>query len=188
VTRCLIAFALCLSASVVRAAPLAARQRDLQYAVKASFIYNFLSFIEWPAAALSRPDAPFRLCIAGPDPFGGVLDATVRGESVSGHPIVVERLKDDQAAAVCHVVFVGGVDEARMAGVIRATERRPILVIGEARRLLDLCGNIALVIDGDRVRFDINLPSLQRQGLRASARLLRVAREASDHFDRCEHF
>jgi len=166
-------------------ASLSARQLPLEYSVKASYIYNFASFVEWPVQAFPRADTPFRICIAGTDPFRGVLHSTVRGESVNGHPIVVERLKDDADVATCQVLFVGQMDDARMASLIRSTERLPVLVVAETRRALELCANIALVVDGDRVRFDINRAALERQGLKASARLLRAARDTSTQFRRC---
>lgn len=172
---------LLLAAALWAPAPLVA-QRNLEYEVKGEFLYNFLTFIEWPPAAFPQPDAPLRVCMLGADPFGGSFDAIVRGEKVGAHPIAVERLKDDRAAGTCHVLFVSHLDDARLAAVVRATAHQPVLIVGESRRVLELCGAIALVVDGERVRFDINIPALLDRNLKASSKLLRVAREASDRF------
>ena len=64
-------------AAGVRAAP----QRNLEYEVKGAFLYNFLTFIDWPDRAFAHPSSPFRLCLLGRDPFGPAIDQLVRGES-----------------------------------------------------------------------------------------------------------
>jgi len=60
-------------------------QRSLEYEVKAAFLYNFVQFVEWPPEAL-RAGEPFRLCLAGENPFAGVLERTVAGEQAAGRP------------------------------------------------------------------------------------------------------
>jgi len=166
--------------------PLRAQSRpSLEYLVKAEFLANFLTFIEWPSTAVSQPADPFHLCVVGNDPFGSALDQAVRGEQAAGHPITIDRPRDD-AIGSCHLLFVSGLEEARLAAVVRGAARRSgVLVVGESRRVLQLCGHVAFVLDGDRVRFDINLSALASHGLKASSKLLRVAREASNHFTAC---
>lgn len=178
--------AIALSAAVGGPSALAAQApSSLEYEVKGQYLFNFLAFIDWPAASFTQPDAPFRLCLAGVDSFGGTLDSVVRGQKVQGHPIVVDRLKDETTAGTCHVLFVSKVDNERMAAIAKATEHRSVLLVGETQKLLELCGAIVFVLDGERVRFDISLAGLASHNLKASSKLLRVAREASDRFTRC---
>lgn len=161
--------------------------RSLEYEVKGQYLFNFLSFIEWPAASFTQTDTPFRLCLAGVDSFGGTLDALVQGQRVQGHPIVIDRLKDETTVATCQVVFISRVDSERMAAIAKAAEHRNVLVVGETQKVLELCGAIVFVLDGERVRFDISLAGLAAHNLKASSKLLHVAREASDRFVRCLH-
>jgi hypothetical protein len=162
-------------------------QRNLEIEVKAAFLYNFLSFIEWSPAAFAKPDAPLRACVIGGDPFGPALEAIVRNERISGRPVVVDRIKDESQIAGCHALYVPALDETPLVSIMRAANRRNLLVVGESRRVLELCGTIAFVLDGERVRFDINRSSLADRDLKANSKLLRVAREASDRFGHCEH-
>ena len=74
-----------------------------------------------------------------------------------------------------------------MAAIAKVTEHRSVLLVGESQKLLELCGAIAFVLDGERVRFDISLAGLAAHNLKASSKLLHVAREASDRFARCLH-
>jgi YfiR/HmsC-like len=159
--------------------------RNLEYEVKAGFLRHFFSFIDWPAASFADPGAPFRLCILGRDPFGAQLDEVMRGESVNGHPIRVERVRDEVPAG-CHALYTAGDAEAQAPALQRVHRRQGLLVVGDTRRLFEHCGAIAFVVESERVRFDVNLPALTSRGLVASARLLRVAREVTNRAALCE--
>ena len=163
----------------------ALRAQDLEYQVKAGFLYNFLSFIEWSAAP-PRREAPFRVCVIGADPFGRILDDLVKGERVGQRPIEVARPADEEAAASCQVVFIARTDDARLPTIVRMAAGKGVLIVGETAKVLPACGAIAFVQEGDRLRFDVNVNALRRQGLRASSKLLRVARDATSRYPQCD--
>jgi hypothetical protein len=160
-------------------------QHDVQYAVKAEFLYNFVQFITWPAAAFPAASSPFRVCIAGRDPFvatspspgtqGTLLDKAVRGERVDGHPVIVEH-PDVTGLARCQVVFVSEADTPRTAEFLKAVPSNSVLTVGESTDFLRAGGAVAFVIDGGRVHFDVNLLATQIKDLRVSSKLLRLAR------------
>jgi len=167
-------------------APAAARQRALEYEVKAQFLGHFTGFIEWPASAFPRPDAPFRICLLGGDPFGPSLSRRLEGEQAAGRRISVEPIKTVAAAASCQVVFVLGANEARADALHRTTRGRPVLVVSDAIGLLAHCAAIAFVVEAGFVRFDVNLAAITGHGLQVSPRLLRVARDATDRYVHCD--
>ena len=164
----------------------AVRAQDLEYPVKAAYLYNFLSFIEWNAAQPGSATAPFRVCIIGADPFGRTLDDMVKGERVGHRPIEVARPADEEAAATCQVVFVARTDDARLPTIVRMAAGKGVLIVGESAKVLPACGAIAFVQEGERLRFDVNINAIRRQGLRASSKLLRVARDASSRYTQCD--
>ena len=50
-----------------------------EYIYKASFIYNFTKFIQWPKKAYAKIEKPgWNLCLIGKDPFGSTLDNTAK--------------------------------------------------------------------------------------------------------------
>ena len=148
----------------------------LEYEVKAAFIFNFVNFVEWPASALGAPASPFRICLAGPDPFKGALDDTIKGENIQGHPLVVERLEQFDEAVRCQVLYVPDTDTGVMARALRPVASLPVLTIGESDAFLRGGGVVSFVVDQGHVRFDVNRRSAQERGLNLSSRLLRVAR------------
>ncbi len=151
----------------------------LEYQVKAAYVLNFLSFTQWPARAFSGAGVPLRICLAGGDPFGGTLDSTVKGETISGHPVVVERLAATQPARECHALFVSAGQTAQAGDLLRAVDGAPVLTIGESGSFLRSGGMVNLVIDGGNVRFDVNRQQAEKMGLTFSSRLLRLARSVT---------
>jgi hypothetical protein len=159
-------------------------RQSLEYRVKAAFLYNFATFIEWPTSAFTRADDPFRVCVIGLDPFGAEIDA-INGERVGRRPIVVERLKDEEASGRCRLLFVSASDEVRLPTIRRASAGRGVLIVTETATSLDACAGIALVVEDARVRFDINMAALRSERLVPSSKLLRVARDRVDRPARC---
>ena len=153
-----------------------AAQRGLEYEVKAGFLYNIINFVTWPPDAFAAATDPVRVCIVGADPFGRLLDRTIEGGTANMRPIVVDRIADANDVTACHLIFLPGGNTDRIDRAVRAAAQRPVLTVGEAPDFLRRGGMIALVIDGGRVRFDINLSAATSRGLTLSSRLLQVAR------------
>src|ERR1700683_5113925 len=59
-------------------------------AVKATYLYNFSRFVQWPTDAVPAKGNSFSICVLGEDPFGPVLDSIISGESISGKAVVAK--------------------------------------------------------------------------------------------------
>jgi hypothetical protein len=145
--------------------------------VKAAFLYNFAKFVEWPAQAFPSPDAPLSICVLGPDPFGGALDAAVANERIQGRLLVVRRLDVWDASARCHILFVSSTLQAQFGELAGAeTFSRALLTVGDGEAFLRAGGHISFFVEDNRVRFAVNADSIARSDLRISSKLMRVAR------------
>ena len=151
-------------------------QRGLEYEVKAAYLYNVVNFVTWPPDAFNGPNDPLHLCVYGMDPFGRLLDNVMQGGTANKRPVQVLRTNDAAALAPCEVIFLPGGNTDRMDQAMKATAQRPVLTVGESADFLRRGGTIAFVVDGGRVRFDVNLPAAMARGLTLSSRLLQVAR------------
>jgi len=144
-----------------------------EYQVKAVFLYNFTQFVEWPPAALGRQNAPFVIGILGRDPFGSYIDETVAGESITGHPIQVQRYTDVQDIKNCHILFIG--QERQTKEAIAALHDRSILTVGDTNDFVKQGGMIRLFTENNKIRLQINLAAARAVNLGISSKLLRVA-------------
>ena len=167
------AAAVCAAASLLVCARATAQTPENE--VRAAFLYNFTKFVEWPQVP-AHVGEPFRMCIASEDDFALVVEAIVKGESVGGRPIAVETPATSEAARACQVLFVSHGERERGARMLAAVRDLPVLTVGDSPRFLQSGGAIQFVLENRRVRFDINLPAIDRAGLRVSSDLLRVAR------------
>ena len=161
--------------AVLTSAPVAA-QRGLEYEVKAAYLYNIVNFVTWPPEAFAGPADPLRVCVYGADPFGDLIDRAMTGGMSNGRTVAVVRTADPSTLSTCQLVFVAGRTTDPINQVVRATEQRPVLTVGDSSDFLRRGGMIAFVIDGGRVRFDISLQTTSERGLLLSSRLLQVAR------------
>ena len=147
-----------------------------EYQIKAVFLFNFAKFIEWPAEVF-KGDAPFSICILGTDPFGESLDILVSKQVVQGRSIIAHRFTDLGARPTCHILFVNNTSgKPSLEAVFADLGPAPILTVGDHENFTQQGGCLRFFIAEDRVRFEISLKALERSRLKASSRLLSVAR------------
>lgn len=157
------------------ALPAPAAAQAPEYHLKAAFLFNFVKFVEWPPQAFPGARAPLTLCVYGEDPFGRTLDEVVRGEKVGERSLAVRRPDSLEALDGCHVLFVSRSEAERLGGVLAQVGNRPVLTVSDTEGFLQAGGVINFVLEGSKVRFLINQKAAERNGLRISSRLLRLA-------------
>ena len=151
-------------------------QQTIEPDVKATFLYNFTRFIEWPEP--TTPGAmPFRICVVADATMEQAIKRTVEGEVVHGRPLVMTHPHTAQEAAGCQILFVGRTEYQRSGALLAAVRELPVLTVGDSAQFVEHGGAIEFVLVDNRVRFDVNLASAQRANLKVSANLLRVARK-----------
>jgi len=152
------------------------KQDSLEYPVKASLLLNFAKFTEWPAGSAQAVSGAVAICVLGPDPFRGALDATVEGRTVGGRPIEVKLFRQVEGIEACHVLFVASSEAARLAQAFARIGDSPVLTVGEAGDFAERGGVIRLSVENNRARFSVNLGPTEASGLKLSSKLLHVAR------------
>jgi YfiR/HmsC-like len=154
---------------------LAQQQKPSEYQVKATYLYNFGRFVKWPAPVLSAKGASFAVCVLGQDPFGSILDSTLAGETLDGKPVVLHRFSKPQDLAECRILFISSNEAKHLDEILTALDESGILTVSDMPDFTRRGGMIQFVLEGDRVRFEINLASAQSAKLVLSSELLKVA-------------
>jgi hypothetical protein len=142
--------------------------------VESAYLYNFGKFVTWPADRPATSDR-FEICVVGKDPFGPVLDSTVTGESIDGKKIAVKRLSSMQQAQSCNILFISSSEEGRLATVLDAAQRMNLLTVSDIKRFAERGGIIGLVVQQEKIRFEVNRTVATRCHLALSSELLKVA-------------
>lgn len=149
--------------------------RASEYEVKAAFIYNFARYVEWPFSVFDAPLDPIRLCIFGKDPFGEIMDRTLRGKTVAQHPFVVLRIKEIEKTRGCHIVFLSHMESEQLGAVLEAVRDRPVMTIVDVEGAVQRGAILNFALREGRVRFAVNTDSAQRSGLSLSSQLVKLA-------------
>lgn len=146
-----------------------------EYQVKAAYLYNFGKFVQWPAKAPTAPGGLFAICVLGQDPFGPILDATVAGETIDGRSVVAKRISRAQDAADCRILFISSSEDDELGEILAALDKTSVLTVSDIPEFTRRGGIIHLVLDGNKVRFEVNLAVAERAGLSLSSQLLKLA-------------
>ncbi|MDQ1411392.1 MAG: hypothetical protein QOJ41_3127 [Acidobacteriaceae bacterium] len=153
-----------------------------EYLVKAGFIYNFAKFVEWPSTAFAEPDSPIVIGVLGTDPFGDIINHVVEGKKIGARGFVIRRfkwskeLKESKDFKECRILFVSSSEKLRFEEIVEAVKGLPILTVGEAPGFAERGGMIRLMLEDNRVRFEVNVDAAHDGNLNISSRLLTLAR------------
>jgi hypothetical protein len=146
-----------------------------EYDVKATLVYDFAKFVDWPANTTASNRSPFVLCIVGADPFGSALDRIVRGQRIDQHEIVIRRVRNSDDLTVCQIAFVSRAENKNLSGILDRLKGSSTLVVGDAQDFARRGGGIQLYLEDNAVHFSINVDSVQRSHLAISSNVLALA-------------
>lgn len=146
-----------------------------EYPLKAVFLLNFARFTDWPTNAFVGPDSPLVIGVLGNDPFGSVLDLTIKNEQVKGRKFVVERYSRFSEIGACHILFICQSEANRLARIAAALKTRPILTVSDIDKSADdgICEQF--VTENNKIRLRTNTDALKDANLTMSSKLLRLA-------------
>lgn len=147
--------------------------------VKAAFLYHFTQFVEWPAGAFTDSNNSVILGVLGEDPFGAILDETMRGKTVHEKPLVVKRFASLEEAVQSHILFISASEESRLPRLLMLLEQAQVVTVSDIALFAERGGMIALRLEDKKVRFDINVNAVERAGLKMSSQLLKLAKIVS---------
>jgi len=144
--------------------------------VETAFIYNFTQFVEWPAAAFPGKDAPFVVAIVGEDPFAGALEQAMAGKLASGRPIVVRHYASAERIEGYQLLFVPEAQDDAVAAILAKAAGRPILTVGQSDAFMRGGGAVRLFVEDGHMKFQIDPDVVDASKLKASAKLMKLAR------------
>ncbi len=154
---------------------LAQQPKPNEYQVKATYLYNFGRFVKWPGAVPAGKGDSFPVCVLGRDPFGAILDSTLAGETLDDKPVALRRISKPQEAGECRILFISSTEEKHLKEILIALDESGVLTVSDMPGFTRRGGMIQFVLEGDKVRFEINLASAESARLVLSSELLKVA-------------
>src|SRR2546423_15048807 len=76
-----------------------------EYQLKATYLYHFGQYVEWPGTAAAGDGKAFVIGVVGEDPFGQVLDTIAASKTIQAKKIAVRRFASVKDYTPCHILF-----------------------------------------------------------------------------------
>jgi hypothetical protein len=142
--------------------------------LKGAFLFNFARFTEWPADAL-QPDTTVSACVFGDRAVADAFAKTVKGKQLAGRAIAVTTIAANESIPPCHLLYLSGVAEARIAEIVSTLRDTPVLTVSDSDTFTKRGGIVQIFVESGKMKFRINSRSARRARLQLSSRLLALA-------------
>ena len=150
---------------------------EIEYQIKASFVYTVAKFVDWPEGSFQSATSPLTLgVIADSDAVGEAIASALKGKRVHDRALVVKHLSDPGAARDCQILYVGGNRAASDPDVLGQVSAHGVLTVGEGRNFAQDGGILGLTLEESMVQFEVNIEAAQKAGLVISSKILRLGR------------
>lgn len=143
--------------------------------MKATYLYNFSRFVEWPQQPAQALGDHFLICVLGDNPFGSSLADIVANESVDGKNVVAKQVLTPDDMTDCRVLFISFSEKNRLKQILAGLDHSSVLTVSDLPRFTEHGGMIQFVVEDNRVRFQVNVATAKRAGLIMSSELLKLA-------------
>ena len=151
-----------------------------EHQLKAVFLFNFLQFTQWPEAKCG-PVArrPLEIAILGQIPFHEALRSLQAQLELKDHPPLSIKVygpyTEEMDLSGCRLLFVSSSEKKNFGRIIEKLKDEPVLTVADDDNFLQAGGMITLLNQENKIRWAINRKSVQRAGLRLSAKLFDIA-------------
>lgn len=144
------------------------------HSVRAAYLLKLPAYVDWPTERFQRPDSALTIGVMGADEVAEALATISAARTVNGRPVVVRRVRSDDALTGVHVLFVAGASRERADRIASDAAAQSILTVTDTNPEFDDSVIDFVTVNG-RVRFEVRLNAAERNGLRLHAGLLDVA-------------
>lgn len=154
---------------------LAQGTQPTEYQIKAALVFNFAKFVEWPSAAFAGPTSPIVIGILGDNPFRDDLSKTIGSKTIDDHPLVIKEFRSLTEATNCHILFISTSEKKQLSEILVAFKGASVLTVGEMSGFTEAGGMVNFVLEGTKIRFQINNEAAAKAQLKISSKLLTLA-------------
>lgn len=152
-----------------------AQNSAAEYQVKAAFVFHFAQLVDWPSETSDAPEQSITLCLFDDGTHNRDFRSTLQGKTLGARAFSVRELHKVQDAQGCDILFLTREEIRRQRELLAGLKGQPVLTIGETDSFLKDGGMVRFRLEGDKIRFDINLAAAENARLRISSRLLLLA-------------
>ena len=167
----LIAFC-CLSADWVRM-PIMQEPNSGNSKIKATFIYNFTKYIDWPD---KYKEGNFVIGVLGTSSFYNDLTAMLSTKTVGAQKFEIKSFTSaESVTGVCHILFIPADQSAQLPDVLKKMKGKSTLIVTEKSGMAKQGSGINFIVENNKQRFELNKMNIEKYSLKVSSTLMALA-------------
>jgi len=89
--------------------------------------------------------------------------------------VVIREFRAATDATNCHILFISNSEKGRLPQIIKQLSGSSVLTVGEMPGFTETGGMINFVLEGTKIRFQINNDAANSAGLKISSKLLNLS-------------
>ncbi|AMK78519.1 MULTISPECIES: YfiR family protein [Methylomonas] len=135
---------------------------------KASYLFNFTKFVEWPALMSDT----LHVCIVGAEPIVNLL-SDLASRDTKGHLLQIWSGIDDPQ--ICQILYIDQ-DAPDLQALTRQVRGNQILTVSDAEGFAGRGGCIGFYTENGQIKLEINPDAVRNAQLKINALLMEIAR------------
>lgn len=158
----------CISADWVRM-PVVQDPNTGNSKIKATFIYNFTKYIDWPD---KYKEGNFVIGVLGTSSFYNDLTALLSTKTVGSQKFEIKSFSSTESlSGICHILFIPSENSAQLAEVVKKMKGKSTLIVTEKSGMAKQGSAINFVVDNNKQRFELNKSNIEKYNLKVSSTL-----------------
>ena len=163
---------LCISADWVRM-PVLQDPNASNSKIKATFIYNFTKYIDWPD---KYKEGNFVIGVLGTSSFYNDLTTLLNTKTVGNQRFEIKSFTTAEfVSGICHILFVPAENSSLLPDVVKKLKGKSTLIITEKPGLAKQGAAINFVVENNKQRFELNKSNIEKYNLKVSTTLTALA-------------
>lgn len=161
-----------LSADYVRM-PVFQEPNNANAKIKATFIYNFTKYINWPS---KYKEGNFVIGVLGTTTFYNDLTALLSTKTVGNQKFEIKSYTNiESITGTCHILFIPAGNSSVLPEVLKRMKGKSTLIITEKTGLAKQGSAINFVVENNKQRFELNKTNIEKYNLKVSSTLMALA-------------
>ena len=141
--------------------------------LKASYIYNFTKYINWPD---KYKEGNFVIGVLGTSTFYNDLTALLSTKTVGSQKFEIKSYTNaESVTGICHILFVPAENSGMLPDVVKKMKGKSTLIVTEKPGLAKQGAAINFVVENNKQKFELNKSNIEKYSLKVSSTLTSLA-------------
>lgn len=140
------------------------------YALKSALVYNFVKFTQWPENSINTR---IEICYFNDLYKPGLT--LVAGKKIASYSISIRQIDNINDVDTCQLVYIDKSKRDILNRLFLKVQGKPILTVSDIVGFYDEGGMIEITLSDNRLRFLINLDSVNKSNIVLSSQMLKLA-------------